>query len=158
MKGLLLALIFFMTFNVKSQTLSPSSINCSGETFKSNTIRYTHTLGDIYVPAVSINNTTLKSGIVANINKLTLVLDNQNQINSLSIYPNPVQNGFRLKQIETIENIASIAIFDNSGKQIYITNSINEEIIISNFSNGIYIVAIFDTQNNIISTFKIVKL
>lgn len=79
----------------------------------------------------------------------------QQNIEGLTIYPNPVTNGKVFVYISTNDNLTKkIAIFDVLGKQIYKTVLTGKELNISNLGKGIYILKI--TENNISETRKLV--
>lgn len=93
-----------------------------------------------------------KSGFAQNnVNSNALV---QN-IEELSIYPNPVTNGKVIIYISSKQNLTKkIDFFDVLGKQIYSVVLTGKELNISNLSKGVYILKI--TENNISETRKLV--
>ncbi len=79
----------------------------------------------------------------------------QEHIEGLSIYPNPVSNGRLYVYIDTRKNLTKkVEIFDVLGKQIYSTNLSGKELNISQFSTGVYFLKI--TENNISEARKLV--
>ena len=79
----------------------------------------------------------------------------QEHIEGLSIYPNPVSNGRLFVNITTHKNLTKkVAIFNVLGKQIYATDLYGKELNISQLSTGVYILKI--TENNISVTRKLV--
>ncbi len=80
-------------------------------------------------------------------------ISNNEIIEDLSIYPNPVSNG--KIYITTKMNLTKdIEIFDVLGKKIYTTSIFGKELNISKLSPGIYILKI--KENNISATRKLV--
>ena len=78
----------------------------------------------------------------------------ENQIENISIYPNPVTNNLTVKNNETIDYLA---IFDLQGK-IYLEISPKTETVnidMSSFAAGIYFLRI--VSHNKISTRKVIK-
>jgi len=74
--------------------------------------------------------------------------------NDLSIYPNPTKGFINIK---TQNNISKVLIFDVTGKIVLKRNSIeNNSLNISNLNTGIYLLKIFDINNNNI-TRKLIK-
>jgi hypothetical protein len=87
--------------------------------------------------------------------------DNPNELTSIqtitiddcSIFPNPVDD---ILNIFCSDNaISRIEIFDNFGRQIY-SQTYKESIDISSFSKGLYLLKLYDT-NEQFSVFKIIK-
>lgn len=80
-------------------------------------------------------------------------VSNNETIENLSIYPNPVSNG--KIYITTKQNLTKdIEIFDVLGKKIYTTSIFGKELNITKLSPGIYILKI--KENNITATRKLV--
>jgi hypothetical protein len=76
-------------------------------------------------------------------------------IEDLSIYPNPVTNGKVFIYISSKQNLTKkVDFFDVLGKQIYSTQLTGKELNISTLSKGVYILKI--TENNISETRKLV--
>jgi hypothetical protein len=76
-------------------------------------------------------------------------------IENLSIYPNPVSNGKTFIYITSKLNLTkSIEFYDVLGKLIYSTVLTSKELNISNLGKGVYVLKI--TENNISETRKLV--
>jgi len=79
----------------------------------------------------------------------------QQNIEDLSVYPNPISNGKTFIYITSKRNLTKkIEFFDVLGKQIYTTVLTGKELNISNLSKGVYILKI--TENTISETRKLV--
>lgn len=79
----------------------------------------------------------------------------QNSIENLSIYPNPVSNGKTFIYITSkLNSTKKIEFYDVLGKQIFSTVLTGKELNVSNLSKGVYILKI--TENNISETRKLV--
>jgi len=79
----------------------------------------------------------------------------QEHIDGLSIYPNPVSNGRLFVYITTHKNLTKqVEVYNVLGKKIYAINLSGKELNISQFSTGVYILKI--TENNISETRKLV--
>lgn len=79
----------------------------------------------------------------------------QNNIEGLSIYPNPVSNGKLYIYITSKQNLTkTIEIYNVLGKRISSTVLTGKELSISQLSTGVYILKI--TENNISETRKLV--
>jgi len=79
----------------------------------------------------------------------------QQNIEGLSIYPNPAPSGKVSVFISSKDNLTKkIAVFDVLGKQIYATVLTGKELNISSLGKGVYILKII--ENNISETRKLV--
>lgn len=95
---------------------------------------------------------TALSGFSQNNASATSILQN---IENLSIYPNPVSNGKTFIYITSKLNLTKkIEFYDVLGKQIFSTVLTGKELNISNLSKGVYLLKI--TENNISETRKLV--
>ncbi|MDD7884541.1 T9SS type A sorting domain-containing protein [Flavivirga sp. 57AJ16] len=76
-------------------------------------------------------------------------------IEGLSIYPNPVNSGKTFIYLTSKRNLTKkIEFFNVLGKQVYATILTGKELNISNLSKGVYILKI--TENGISETRKLV--
>ncbi|MFG6686464.1 T9SS type A sorting domain-containing protein [Mariniflexile sp. HNIBRBA6329] len=67
-------------------------------------------------------------------------------INTMSLYPNPAKT---LLNIKSLQNIASISVYDITGKQVLTSNKItNNQLNISNLNNGVYLVRLEDVNRH----------
>lgn len=79
----------------------------------------------------------------------------QNNIEGLSIYPNPVNNGKQFIYITSKKSLTKeVKIFNALGKQILSHVLVGKELNISKLSTGVYILKI--TENKISETRKLV--
>lgn len=79
----------------------------------------------------------------------------QNNIEGLSIYPNPVSNGKLYIYITSKRNLTkTIEVYNVLGKRISATVLTGKELSISELGTGVYILKI--TENNISETRKLV--
>lgn len=79
----------------------------------------------------------------------------QQNIEELSIYPNPVTNGKIFIYITSKRNLTKkVEFFNVLGKQIFSTVLTGKELNISNLSKGVYILKI--TEDDISETRKLV--
>lgn len=70
----------------------------------------------------------------------------------MHIYPNPVEEKFKIKTDDTIINVK---LYDVMGKEILNVKNLNNEIDISKLKNGIYFARI--QQLNSTKTLKLIK-
>lgn len=65
--------------------------------------------------------------------------------NAISVYPNPASSSISVLGIESV-NMTSVKIFNSVGKLIYLNNILPENIDISFFENGVYILSLMDEK------------
>ncbi|MDR1090639.1 MAG: T9SS type A sorting domain-containing protein [Prevotella sp.] len=78
-------------------------------------------------------------------------------VNSLAVYPNPVDNVLVISSSNETDSFAELA--DISGKTVYVKRldtGKEHKIDVSPFASGLYLLCIYDT-NGLASTFKIIK-
>jgi uncharacterized delta-60 repeat protein len=84
------------------------------------------------------------------------ITNNQINNNEITLFPNPVDNVLNFKT-SNFSNVSKVNIYDLIGNQILKDkNVINDNIDISNFSKGIYLIKMTTTNDDII-TKKIIK-
>jgi hypothetical protein len=81
--------------------------------------------------------------------------DNSSLSNLYKIYPNPTSGNIFIETAET-NQIYSVDIYDSLGRKVADTMPINNQIDFSDFSKGIFIIKIINTDNQL-QIFKIVK-
>lgn len=103
--------------------------------------------GDLDLATIGYQDATLKWIE----NELNLLNIQQNQLNTISIYPNPTKSSIYLKGLA---NESNVSVYDILGKQI-LNQSINsnQALDVSQLQNGIYILRL----NDLNSSYKFVK-
>uniref|UniRef100_UPI002618CD0E T9SS type A sorting domain-containing protein n=2 Tax=uncultured Psychroserpens sp. TaxID=255436 RepID=UPI002618CD0E len=79
---------------------------------------------------------------------------------SFSIYPNPASDIVNIKNVSNQSIDALIEVYDITGRRVYQnTSDLNNDlqINVSGFENGVYLINITDSNNNITVTKRIVK-
>lgn len=105
---------------------------------------------DTKTPAITFDE--LKVGLSLADLGVTLAI-NQNEIDGLTIYPNPVTNG--ILHIESSSNIErTIAMYDLLGKKVFESTTVSSSLVVSALKGGVYFVKI--TEAGKTATRKIV--
>ncbi len=76
--------------------------------------------------------------------------------NNALIYPNPSKSTISIKGMDEVENIKSIVIRDILGREMFVTNKINE-INIEGLVTGNYFVSIYSNENVLLKTLRFIK-
>jgi hypothetical protein len=88
--------------------------------------------------------------------------ENEDPANSISLYPNPVSDILNLDFTNCNQKISMIKVYDNFGKEIY-SNQISDfsgtvyQILVSNFSNGLYFLNVASENKIFTKKFTIQK-
>jgi len=85
-----------------------------------------------------------------------LAIDDFDLENAISIYPNPVKDRFTIQK-DDVFTIDNIMIYNTLGKTVYQSSSTNNDVDISDLSNGIYLVKIESNTNSIIKKIIVQK-
>lgn len=148
--------IFFMllTSSLKAQYISSELLSSGGDLFKSNNIQMEWTIGDLATETFQ-NGSYLTQGFLQG--SPTLVVG-QNEVNftrnssTILAYPNPFNNGFDLKIINTkpTDNV-TITVYDMFGKTVYKNNDADalQYINLEHLAAGVYIVGVYVNSERI---------
>ena len=123
-------------------------IDCNGNTPISGATNqsFTATTNGNYAVIVTKNNCSDTSYCY---NISTVEISENNDMSSISFYPNPTTGKFIINS--DIEEIASIEIYNLFGEKIYTTSNIKQEISnkidLTEYSKGIYFVLIYAKGN-----------
>jgi hypothetical protein len=109
-------------------------------------------LGGVITPANAETHAMITGG---KIEAGTLTVEEQNIAPSLKVHPNPTHG---LLHIESTNTIRTAIVYDISGRVVKKIHSPNiKKINIPQLSQGIYLLQLYDVNNLLISTNKIVK-
>ena len=75
---------------------------------------------------------------------------------NLTIYPNPTSGFLNIAGIENLSNY-NISVYDMTGKQLKHFTQENDQIDVSSFASGMYMIQLTDNQNKILAHSKFVK-
>ncbi len=154
------SIIFLRFLTCFSQSYSTQVIASSGDEYKSPDILLTWTIGETITETITNNNFTLTQGF----NQTKIIITSVNHLPdlkfSISAYPNPTSDFVYLKIEAESENIKNLQyqVINSKGSTLLrkIISSNLVEIDFHNFSNGIYLLVVFD-NHTILKTFKILK-
>ena len=156
MKKILVCFLFVPLFSV-SQTMSPSVLGCSGDSYSNNTIIIDFTIGEIVIETLQPATTPLPlfyniftQGFHQEILKISPTTIN-NYTSISKVYPNPTTS---IVNVELEKNIsADVLVYDVNGKLIisdFIYNSNFKSIDFSLLNQGNYFLHILSNYNKTI--------
>jgi hypothetical protein len=85
-------------------------------------------------------------------------VENPNEDNSFSVYPNPAQSEFTIYSANGLEGNAKVEIYNQTGKRVYRSTGkvpFPHQVDVSSFNAGIYVVKVTDENNQ--ETVKMMK-
>ena len=100
---------------------------------------------------INVNSTTTTYFFGAN---CVLSVDEHEALNTLSVYPNPVQDKLNIENPQEI-NLDEAGIFDMTGKKVKSFSSFDEAINIERLEQGVYFLKV--VNKNKTKTFRIMK-
>ena len=141
---------------MNAQSIQPSLINTSGDSFTSETTQLDWSLGEVMIETFSNANTVLTQGLHQP--EITLVASIKDNLMSISIYPNPASEfvGFQTEYPQYPK--LKILIHDASGK-LMLENTINTRgdlLDISELDDGVYYLYVYG-NGTILNTSKLIK-
>jgi hypothetical protein len=156
MKNTILTIFLLFTFFSYAQSISKSVIGMAGKTQTNGGLSVSWTAGEPIVGLMSAGGNQLGSGYIPSLDVKTLSKEDFTMEVAIRVYPNPTSNYFYVEQKD--QHKLTINIVDSNGR-IISKNKINsgEQIDISNFSKGIYIVQVQDLETKKKNTYKIIK-
>ena len=140
-----------LTIAVHAQSIKRQSVSSYGSSSITENVLISQTAGQSFNTDVSLIGVTVSQGfqqpITYSVKDIsTPAIQNLN----ISIYPNPTRNSVTISSKEEIER-AFIAVSDINGKYFFsekVPNLSTHTIYIGSWSNGVYLITIYDSANN----------
>lgn len=137
--------------------LGPVALAANAAEKLENIVHYTHWKipGTTTLKYKAVNGVNVEDEIVINFVINKLVSTEENHLQQVSIYPNPVESDVYLTNLVDVKRVV---VSNLLGQPVYSAqnSSAQMNIDMSNFSNGIYIITLIDNNNNT-RTERIVK-
>ena len=141
------------------QAIAPELISSSGESYSNSSGSLSWTMGEPVTATDNTGNYYLTQGFQQPSSIVVTAINNPPNVQrSVSVYPNPVTSSIYI-QGEGNEQL-QIQLMDMNGKLILskmLSNSENQ-LDLSAFANGVYLLKVYDTQNQFIQSVKIEKV
>lgn len=156
MKTLLCSFIFLTANILFAQQISEPSFNAFNGVLSSGNNIVIASVGDLVTDELGNDQITLGGG-VETLSVVILDVDEDSGI-EFQVYPNPSSNKISVF-CKNIFQTVSLSIVDTRGSIIYkqiLSNEINE-INLTDYKSGIYIIKIFAKEKDTITTFKLIK-
>lgn len=151
-----LVIVLLVTTLGYSQTISKQVIGTAGKTQSNGNRTVSWTAGEPVVGLMTAGGNQLGNGYYPALNLQALNVEDNVLDVQLRVYPNPTSQSLYVTHFEM--SSFGITIVDLNGKQLY-SGTINKEepMDISNYTQGMYMVTIENTDTNKKNTYKIIK-
>jgi len=159
MKHLLLLSFLFVTALLSAQIeMTKSSISTGGGSSENGSLEMLFAIGEIAVKELDNSNIHLSEGFISPGLLKALKIENYQQLQGVSLYPNPVETDLYIHfdKPATYE----ISLFDITGKKLWDKNIENTDYTnfqMNNLSRAVYFLIIIDRQNLLYKQVKISK-
>lgn len=151
--GLLIVLVSQLTIG---QSISKQVIGTAGKTQVNSNLKVSWTAGEPVVGLMTAGGNQLGNGYYPAMDLQVLQIEDNFLDVKIKVYPNPTSEMLYVSHPNL--NSFSVQITDLNGKQVF-SGSFEKEIPldISTYTNGVYIIAIENTETRKINTYKIIK-
>ncbi len=150
--------IFLICFVMALNSFAQEVIAPAGETYKDENAQLSWTLGETLITTAQTDSKILTQGFLQT--KLVVTALDQPEIPDLNVkvYPNPTSNYVVVHFDENMFD-AHIQLFDIAGKKLKesIVSNNDTQMNITEYSEGTYLLKLFDDKFQPIQTFKIIK-
>ena len=148
--------MFFVTFGSYAQSISKQVIGTAGKTQTNSNLKVSWTAGEPVVGLMTAGGNQLGNGYYPAMDLQALNVEDNTLDVKIKVYPNPTSQLLYVSHPEL--NSFSIQITDLNGKAIY-AGEISKEtpLDVSNYTQGMYLVAISSKETNKKNTYKIIK-
>jgi hypothetical protein len=140
---------------------NPSVICSSGDNNSNTNIQITWSIGEVVIETISTQNQLITQGFNQGEYIVTAIKDLYNDKLEIKVYPNPASDFIILNclDVKSLEVIKKYKITDLTGRLILekLINQTVEQIDLSSFSSGTYLLSIENKSNNIIKSYQIIK-
>ncbi len=141
-----------------SQTLTPEVYTTSGDYFTSSNSSLSWTIGEPVIETYSSSNNILTQGFQQSKYFITSIAENVNSVFSVFVYPNPASDFINICSESTDIKKMKVDLLDIAGKSIHSETFQNKlQLDLSKYTHGVYLIRVYDDNNNSVKTFKLLK-
>ncbi|MCB9033297.1 MAG: T9SS type A sorting domain-containing protein [Chitinophagales bacterium] len=157
MKNILFIIIFLFTIKAYTQEV----IATTGNHYSNTNYSMSFTIGEPIITTYTTSNIIMTQGFhQTKLTDIASFIKNFYSDATISVFPNPAVNSVQinLKSDKLIQYKTNV--YDISGKLIYQTallNATQQQIEVSHWSVGTYIIQVVDDKNQALATAKIIK-
>lgn len=159
---LLFCLLIGITSALQAQSLTPSVISSAGNTNVTNGISLEWTLGETAIQSSEKNSEIYNEGFHQPILVEKLNDENPNESYSISVAPNPVNSVLFINISSEEDTRLMLQLINMDGQVLYSEDAssfnYSNELDMSRYENGLYILKIYSKENKLNKAFKISKI
>lgn len=141
-----------------SQTISKQVIGPCGATFENGNNKFSHTVGEVAVGAMTDEDGTyqLGNGYYPSLNLSTLETEAPELQLQIKVFPNPTREVIYI--VHPTEQFFNVSIKDINGKQILQTaNQKQQPLSVQTLTTGTYFIKVTTKDSKQTNTYKIIK-
>lgn len=142
-----------------AQAISPDVIASSGSCFVSPDVSLSWTLGEPISETDASSTNYLTQGFQQPTSVIITSVNNINQQGNVSAYPNPFTSSFYVMNNDEGKSL-EVELTDMDGKTIFKKSMTvqEQEFDLSPYANGIYLLKVYNADNQLIQTLKVDKI
>lgn len=149
---LLFVLLFVRT--IEAQNLSPTVVNSSGGVIQNSSHSLEWSLGELAVNTLTSPSNLLTQGFLQP-NVTVVGTEDLFDESRLAVFPNPVSDWLNLQT--DIPDIKTVQVHDVLGRLV-LQSEFRSLLDVHQLESGIFMVSLFDKQNQFLHSFKINKI
>ena len=149
-----LVLAMLLSRTLSAQTQVPTVLNASGGYIQNNLHSLEWSLGELAVSTLSSTGNLLTQGFLQP-NATIVATEDLFDESRLAVFPNPVSDWLNLQT--DILDIKMILVHDVLGRLV-LQSSFQPLLNVQQLERGMYIISLFDKQNQLLHSFKINKI
>ncbi|MFK5877894.1 MAG: T9SS type A sorting domain-containing protein [Flavobacteriaceae bacterium] len=149
--------LFIMVTGFSQIAIEKSNISSGGASTTNGTLSMIYSIGEIAVNETSSGNIHISEGFISSKILNVLGVIDYSSLENIQIYPNPTIDFVNINFGEL--GTYTISIFNNLGKELKTikTNKAKQQVSFENYADGVYIILIKNSQNQLYKTFKLIK-
>ena len=152
-------------YSAHSQSVSPELISSSGDYYETVDFTLSWSIGECMTETFIGTNNTLTQGFHQDRYDIPSVVEEMPVLEfDISVYPNPATDVITLSIISqngevVVDDNYKVNLTDFSGKILFVDEIIetNKQINFASYASGIYFLAVTNSQNKTLKSFKIIK-
>jgi len=129
-------------------------ISSNGTLLEGNAYRINYSAGESIVGLMSNSNSQVSNGYHKGLD-LSLLSSEDNNILDIGIFPNPISYNLNIKNDKNYD--LNFELYNLNGQLLISELIINNKINLSSITQGIYILKVINTENDLSESFKIIK-
>ena len=145
---------------VYCQSLNPTVIATAGSFYANANNSVSWTIGECIPETFSDSNNKLTQGFQQGIYEIKTAIDYTENVLKVNLYPNPATDFVNLEILTQNKKDFTFRLFDAYGKCLKNEKiaTVKSEINLIGYSGGIFILNVFENENKLLKSFKIIKI